>query len=135
MIETPAPTLDIRGRYAYPVGIRHQFSAFANARTPIDSTFFSLFTGNGGILYTYNLTNRISFNAGYTVTFNQIFSGTDTLGLPIGTEKSSADHNFTTGFNFYIENYITFNVNAGWTKLWRSDTQYFTNASVGFIVF
>lgn len=135
-IESPSPKLDIRGRYAYPVGINHQFSAFLNAQTPLDSNFFSLFTGNGGILYTYNLTNRISFNAGYTVTFNQILSGSsDSLGIPIGLDKSAADHNFSTGFNFYIENYITFNINAGWTKLWRSDTQYFTNASVGFIVF
>jgi len=136
LIESPSPTLDIRGRYAYPVGINHQFSAFINARSPIDSNFFKLFTGNAGILYTYNLTNRISFNAGYGVTFNQLFSGrTDSLGIPIGTDKSAADHNFSTGFNFYIENYITFNVNAGWTKIWSTEARYFTNASVGFIVF
>lgn len=134
-IESPSPKFSIRGRYAYPIGIEHQISAFANAESPMDSAFFKLVTGNGGIQYTFNLTNRIAFNAGYTVTFNQLFSGTvDSLGLPIGLDKSTADHNFSTGFNFYIENYITFNITGGWTKLWRSDTRFFTNASIGLIV-
>ncbi|MBS1517176.1 MAG: hypothetical protein JSS91_03735 [Bacteroidetes bacterium] len=132
-IKSPSPTLDIRGRYAYPIGIQHQISAFLNARTPIDSNFVKLFTGNAGINYSYNLTNRISFNAGYTATINQIFRNVG--GVAVGSDKSSVDHSLTAGFNFYIENYITFNLTGGYSKIFQTEDRFFTNASVGFIIF
>lgn len=135
LIKSPSPTLDIRGRYAYPIGINHQIRTLLNVRSPLDSNFAKLFTGNLGIFYSYNFTNRISFNAGYTATLNQIFSGLDTLGIPIGTDKSGADHTVSAGFNFYIENYITLNLTGGYTRIYRTEDRFFTNASIGFIIF
>jgi len=135
LIKSPSPTLDLRGRYAYPIGINHQIRTFLNVRSPLDSNFAKLFTGNLGIFYSYNFTNRISFNAGYTASLNQIFSGQDSLGIPIGTDKSGADHTVSAGFNFYIENYITLNLTGGYSRIYRTEDRFFTNASVGFIIF
>lgn len=97
----------------------------------MDSNFAKLVTGNAGLNYYYNLTNRITFNAGYRAQLNQLYAGGGTTGL----DKSAVDHFFSTGFTFYIENYISFNINGGIEKRHALDTRYFTNASVGFIIF
>ncbi|MBK7252780.1 MAG: hypothetical protein IPI04_02390 [Ignavibacteria bacterium] len=130
-IKSPSPTADLRARYAYPIGIEHQITTFANLSSPMDSNFAKLVTGNAGLNYYYNLTNRITFNAGYRAQLNQLYAGGGTTGL----DKSAVDHFFSTGFTFYIENYISFNINGGIEKRHALDTRYFTNASVGFIIF
>ncbi|MBL8006998.1 MAG: hypothetical protein JNJ56_05660 [Ignavibacteria bacterium] len=138
-IEMPAANIDIRGRYAYPIGLRHQIIASATAQTPMDSSIFKLYLGQAGLSYSFNMTNRISFFTAYTMTMNQIFLNTyDSLGAingTIGTDKSAANNNVTAGFNFYIENYVTLNISAGFNNLWRNEQNFFTNASLGFIVF
>ena len=130
-IKSPSPTVDLRGRYAYPIGIHHQITSYANLSSPLDSNFAKLITGDAGLNYYYNMTNRISFNAGYRAQLNQLFAGNGTLGL----DKSAVDHFFSAGFTFYIENYITFNLTGGIEKYHALETKFFTNASVGFIIF
>ncbi|HMS64210.1 MAG TPA: hypothetical protein PKD83_03030 [Ignavibacteria bacterium] len=138
-LELPAANIDLRGRYAYPIGLRHQIISFATVQTPMDSNIFKLYLGSAGLGYSFNLTNRISFNAAYAVTLNQIFLSTyDTLGAingTIGTDKSAANNSVTAGFNFYIENYVTLNISSGFNNLWRNEQNFFTNASIGFVVF
>ncbi len=130
-IKSPSPTVDLRGRYAYPIGIHHQFTSYANLSSPLDSNFAKLVTGDAGLNYYYNMTNRISFNAGYRAQLNQLYAGNGTIGL----DKSAVDHFFSAGFTFYIENYITFNLTGGIEKYHALETKYFSNASVGFIIF
>ena len=135
---TGAPAfLSLRGRYGYPIGLSHQISAFANAGTALDSAFGKLFTGNAGFAYSYNMTNRVSFNAGYTVTFNQLFDQTNinNVGVPFGTDKSGGDNTATAGFTFYIENYITLNLTGGYSTIYGTEQRWFSNASLGLIVF
>ncbi|MFZ1320963.1 MAG: hypothetical protein WAT71_05355 [Ignavibacteria bacterium] len=135
---TGAPAfLSMRGRYGYPIGLNHQLSAFFTAGTALDSAFGSLFTGNAGFGYSYNMTNRISFNAGYVVTFNQIFdqNNISLVGVPFGTDKSGGDNTATAGFTFYIENYITLNLTGGYSTIYGTEQRWFSNASMGLIVF
>jgi|GEM_PF-1840123 len=136
LIDSPSPTMDIRGRYAYPIGLRHQILSFATIQTPMDSNYFKLFLGKAGVSYSFNLTNRISFIAAYTMTLNQIFNRTTTTASGItGTDKSAGNNSVLAGLNFYIENYVTLNISAGYNNLWRNEESFFTNASLGFIIF
>ncbi|MBS1551934.1 MAG: hypothetical protein JST15_07695 [Bacteroidetes bacterium] len=130
-IKRPSATADLRARYAYPIGIKHQITSFADVSSPLDSNFAKLVTGTAGVNYYYNLTNRISFNAGYRAQLNQLYAGNGSVGL----DKSAVDHFFSAGFTFYLENYITFNLIGGVEKYHALSTRYFSNASVGFIIF
>ncbi|MCY7361992.1 MAG: hypothetical protein LH629_08005 [Ignavibacteria bacterium] len=108
-IETPAPGAEISGRYSYPIDLRQQFDAFASATSPMDSLFAKLITGNAGLSYSLNITNRISFIAGYSINLVQ--------SINPATPRISVSNQFVTaGFNFYLENNILLNIRAAYTK-------------------
>ncbi|MEO8445962.1 MAG: hypothetical protein ABI528_00625 [bacterium] len=107
-LETNAPTANITARYSYPIDIRQQINLFATARTPLDSSFGKTVTGSGNVDYSFTLTNKIQFIAGYTVTFVQ-----DTQLKDI----SVADHRGFGGFRYYLENNISLALTGSYEKL------------------
>jgi len=133
--------MNLQGRYSYPLDLNQQINLVAGVRTPFDSLYGTLYEGTGVASYSYNLTNRISFIAGYTINLLQQVNDQviDTSGaiLTRGTlqDFSVANHLFNAGFNFYLENYITLSINAGLSKEHARKSDYFTNVGAIFTVF
>lgn len=141
IIETPNPSLQARGRYGYPIGLNHQLLGAFQLGTPFDSAFGKLWTGTGEIDYWYNMTNRIRFNAGYIVTLNQFI--TQSFILENGkyqlqtnsSDFSYANHAFTAGFLFYLENYISLQLGAGYVFTKNDNSHLISNAAIQFTLF
>jgi hypothetical protein len=102
---TNPPALAISGEFSYPIGWSSQVDAYANANTPVDSTFFKQVITAAGINYLYELSNRINFVAGYKINYITPVAG-----------RSYADHNLTASFVFYLENYINLAINANMVR-------------------
>ncbi len=138
-IDNPNPDLNLQGRYSYPIDLHQQINFIAGANSPFDSSFAKLVEGTANINYSYNLTNRISFIAGYTLNLTQqVDNVLDPNGFVIaGLQRdfSTPNHIFTAGFNFYLENYITLNIAAGLNKRHEQQGDKFTNVSAIFTVF
>lgn len=141
-LKNPSAFLNLQGRYSYPIDLHQQLNLIAGARTPFDSLFGTLVQGTGNINYSYNLTNRISFIAGYTINLTQQVDNIttfDSLGVPsvsgVVRDFSTANHIFTAGFNFYLENYITLSITAGLNKDHEQLADKYTNVSAIFTVF
>jgi hypothetical protein len=98
---TNSPALSLGGRFSYPIGWRSQIDMFANINTPMDSSFFKAFVSKAGINYLYELSNRINFVTGYNADYFKPAVG-----------DSYIDHNLTSSFIFYLENYINLGINA-----------------------
>ncbi len=142
IIETPNPSLQARGRYGYPIGLNHQLLGAFQLGTPFDSAFGKLWTGTGELAYWYNMTNRIRFNAGYIVTLNQFieqnFVPVQPSGFQLQTNASDfsyANHSFNAGFLFYLENYISLQLGAGYVFTKNDNDHLFSNAAISFILF
>ncbi len=141
IIETPNPSLQARGRYGYPIGLNHQLLGAFQLGTPFDSAFGKLWTGTGELAYWYNMTNRIRFNAGYIVTLNQFITQNWILEngkYQIQTNSSDfsyANHAFTAGFLFYLENYISLQLGAGYVFTKNDNSHLISNAAISFILF
>ncbi len=141
LIKTPAPLMQARGRYGYPIGLDHQLFAQFQLGTPFDSTFGKLWTGIGEMDYWFNMTNRIRFNAQYIVNLNQFFTQTfvpSGTGFTLQTNASDfsyANHTFNTGFMFYLENYITLQLGAGYIFTKNDNSHLTSNAALSFILF
>ncbi len=127
-IVRPAAGLIVLGRYSYPIDIKQQVNLNALARTPMDSLFFKQITGQGGVDYSYNLTNKISFVAAYQVTFVQ----TADISRP---KISVANHLVTAGLNFYLENYISLNMRATYEKPYNQLRRMATNIGLTYTFF
>jgi hypothetical protein len=138
-LNNPPATLNLQGRYSYPIDLHQQINLLASAKTPFDSAFGTLYEGTGNVNYSYNLTNRISFVAGYTITMTQqIDNILDTNGAVVGAierDFSTPNHILTAGFNFYLENYITLSITAGLNKRHDQEGDKFTNVNAIFTVF
>lgn len=141
-LNNPSATLNLQGRYSYPIDLNQQINLLAGAKTPFDSLFGTLYEGTGNVNYSFNMTNRISFIAGYTITTTQQVDNIttfDSLGVPTTSglvrDFSVANHIFTAGFNFYLENYITLAITAGLNKVHEQEADKFTNVSAIFTVF
>ncbi len=137
-LNNPPATLNLQGRYSYPIDLHQQINFLAGAKSPFDSSFAKLYEGTGNVNYSYNLTNRISFIAGYTINLNQqIDNQVDSNGTVHGIVRdfSTPNHIFTAGFNFYLENYITLNITSGFNKRHEEKSDKFTNVSAIFTVF
>lgn len=133
--------MNSQARYSIPLDLHQQLNFILGARTPFDSLFGKLYEGAANVNYSYNLTNRISFLAGYTLNLTQQVdnrsidsSGTILLG-GIARDFSTGNHVFTAGFNFYLENYITLSINAGITKNHSEAADKFSNVTAIFTVF
>lgn len=141
IIETPNPSLQARGRYGYPIGLNHQLLGAFQLGTPFDSAFGKLWTGTGEIDYWYNMTNRIRFNAAYIVTLNQFFTQNWILEngkYQLQTNSSDfsyANHSLTAGFLFYLENYISLQLGAGYIFTKNDNSHLISNAAISFILF
>ncbi|MDQ3019604.1 MAG: hypothetical protein M3R36_03395 [Bacteroidota bacterium] len=138
-LKNPAPTLNLQGRYSYPLDLHQQINFTAGANSPFDSSFATLIQGTGNVNYSYNLTNRISFIAGYTINLIQqidnVIDTTTNSTFGIVRDFSTPNHIFTTGFNFYLENYITLGITAGLNKRHDEEGDKFTNVTAIFTVF
>lgn len=141
IIETPNPSLQARGRYGYPIGLNHQLLGAFQLGTPFDSAFGKLWTGTGEIDYWYNMTNRIRFNAAYIVTLNQFFTQNWILEngkYQLQTNSSDfsyANHSLTAGFLFYLENYISLQLGAGYIFTKNDNSHLISNAAIQFTLF
>lgn len=141
IIETPNPSLQARGRYGYPIGLNHQLLGSFQLGTPFDSAFGKLWTGTGELAYWYNMTNRIRFNAGYIVTLNQFITQNwilDNGKYQLQTNSSDfsyANHAFTAGFLFYLENYISLQLGAGYVFTKNDNSHLISNAAIQFTLF
>lgn len=100
-IDPQKPALTIGGRVAYPLTWRTQINAYADAYTPMDSTFFSDLTVEAGIDYIYELSNKINWVNGYRMDY---ISNVNTAAYLM--------HNFTSSFLFYLENQIYLGING-----------------------
>ncbi len=100
-LDTQNPALTVGGRIAYPLTWRTQINAYANAYTPMDSTFFDDMTIEAGIDYIYELSNKINWVNGYRM---------DYITNP--NIDSYLIHNLTTSFLFYLENQIYLGLNG-----------------------
>ena len=133
--------LTMQGRYSMPLDLRQQLNLIVGARTPFQNFFGKLYEGTGGVSYSYNLTNRISFIAAYTLNLNQQVDDQvfDSLGVAqtkgVLRDFSVGSHIFTAGFNFYLENYVTLSINAGINKIHAQAEDKFTNVGAIFTVF
>ncbi|MEO8211182.1 MAG: hypothetical protein ABI840_11540 [bacterium] len=138
-LKNPAPTLNLQGRYSYPLDLHQQINFTAGANTPFDSSFATLVQGTGNINYSYNLTNRISFIAGYTINLIQqidnVYDPITNSTFGIVRDFSIPNHIFTAGFNFYLENYISLGITAGLNKRHEQEGDKFTNVTAIFTVF
>lgn len=133
---TNAPvTMNLQGQYGYPIDINQQISAFASAKSPFDSTFAKLVEGSATLGYSYNLTNRISFVAGYSVQFQQQVDTDNLTQISTVRDFATGNNTLTAGFNFYIENYILLNLNATYNKPHSQDARTSFNAGTTFTIF
>lgn len=113
-LKTPAPTLNLTGRYSYPLDLWQQINLSAQARTPLDSSFGKLVTGTFAADYSYTFSNKIQFIAGYNGNLVQVGS---VVGSGVALEdKSVLDHRAFLGFRFYLENYISLAWTASYEK-------------------
>jgi len=145
LIETPNPSLQARGRYGYPIGLNHQLFGQFQLGTPFDSAFGKLWTGTGELSYWYNMTTRVRFNAGYIINLNQFFdqtwipdttAGSSSFTLQTNSSDFSyANHTFQAGFMFYLENYITLQLGAGYIFTKDDNSHLSSNAALSFIFF
>ncbi|MBK7444879.1 MAG: hypothetical protein IPJ45_02455 [Ignavibacteria bacterium] len=142
IIEKPNPSLEARGRYGYPIGLNHQILASFQLGTPFDSAFGKLWTGLGRLDYWYNMTNRIRFNAGYAVNLKQFVNQTWVPqtggGFKLQTNSSDfsyANHEIKAGFLFYLENYISLQLGAGYVFTKNQNSHLTSNAALSFILF
>lgn len=106
-LKSGSATLNLQGRYSYPLDLRQQVNFTGSANTPMDSSFFKLIEGTGQADYTYTLTNKIQFFALYVVTFSRLTQIRDI---------SVADQRAAAGFRFYLENYISLAITGGYEK-------------------
>jgi len=133
--------MNVQGRYSMPLDLHQQLNLLVGARSPFDSLFGTLYEGTANVNYSYNLTNRISFVAGYTLNLiqqvddQQLDTNGAILTRGILRDFSTGNHTFNAGFNFYLENYITLNINAGINKLHSRKEDLFTNVGAVFTVF
>ncbi len=100
-IDPSNPALTIGGRFAYPITWRSQINTYANAFTPMDSTFFSDVVVEAGIDYIYELSNKINWVNGYRMDY-----------FASDNFDSFIVHNLTTSFLFYLENNIYLGING-----------------------
>ncbi|MEO8663953.1 MAG: hypothetical protein ABI462_00540 [Ignavibacteria bacterium] len=100
-------TMNLLGRYSYPIDLKQQINLSASANTPIDSAFGKQVEGTGAIDYSYTLTNKIQFIAGYDVNFKRV---SDTKNITVADQRGFA------GFRFYLENYISLAVTGSYDK-------------------
>lgn len=136
-IKTPNPSLEIRGRYGYPIGLNSQLYFTLNARTSFDSTFGKVYEAEGGADYWYNITNRVVFNLGYRLNLVRAFS-TQFINnqlVTVSDDFSTANHNVFAAFTFYLENYISLQLKGGYNRIHANTETWTTNAIVSFIVF
>lgn len=132
--------MNMQGSYSIPLDLNQQLNFTLGARTPFDSLYGKLYEGAGNINYSYNFTNMVSFIAGYTLTLSQQIDGYDSTATSLSSsgiarDFSTGNHNFTAGFNFYLENNVTLNFTAGLNKLHARKSDVFTNAGVIYTIF
>lgn len=136
-IGSPNPALEVRGRYGYPIGLNHQLLFSLNGRTFFDSTFAKVWEAEGVAAYWYNLTNRIQFNLQYNLTlqraFQQVF--VNNVLETVSNDYSTANHRISTGFVFYLENYITLSIQGAYDYLHNTESRFSTNVIASFIIF
>ena len=107
LLKTPPATLNLLGRYSYPIDLRQQINVSAAANTPLDSMAFKLFEGQGAIDYSLTVTNKIQFIAGYTANFRRVSDFRDI---------SVADQTAFAGLRFYLENYVSLALTGSYDK-------------------
>ncbi|MCB0726752.1 MAG: hypothetical protein KDD00_04775 [Ignavibacteriae bacterium] len=129
------PTLNLTGQYGYPIDINQQIGATVTAKTPFDSSFAKLVEGTAQVGYSYNLTNRISFIATYSVGLQQQVDTDSQTGVSIVRDFSTGNNLVTAGFNFYIENYIILNLNTQYSKLHSQEARTSFNVGSTFTIF
>jgi len=138
ILETPNPFLSLRARYGYPIGLNHQVYASVALRTPFDSTFGKAWEGDSRIEYWYNMTNRVRFFTNYTLSLVRdvypVYDGTSQKLSLVGGDKSYTNHALRAGFLFYLENYVTFQIQGGYDYLHNVSEGFSTNAIVSFII-
>lgn len=106
-LKSPPATLNLLGRYSYPIDLRQQINLSASANTPLDSMGFKLFEGQGAVDYSFTLTNKIQFITGYTANFRRVSDFRDI---------SVADQTAFAGLRFYLENYVSLSVTGSYDK-------------------
>lgn len=132
-IDIPDPSLESIGRYGYPIGLNQQLYAGYDMRTPFDSTFGKVWEGNARLDYWFNMTNRIRFFTNYTL--NLVRDTRTVNGNLLSSDFSYTNHNVGAGFLFYLENYVTFQVQGAYSFLHDQSETFSTNAVVSFILF
>jgi hypothetical protein len=137
VLESPDPSLEVRGRYGYPIGLNHQLYASLSMRSQFDDNFGKAWEGEFRADYWYNMTNRIRFFTNYTLTLVRSFQDitpNDNITSLEGTDVSYSNHGLRAGFLFYLENYVTFQLQGGYDYLHDDSETFSTNAIVSFII-
>jgi hypothetical protein len=139
VIEIPTASLEARGRYGYPIGLYHQLYGTFALGTSMDSTFGKVWSGTGAVTYWYNMTNRIRFNAGYTLNlvrdFTQSFDTTTSKIVTNSSDFSYTNHVVNAGFLFYLENYVSLLWNVTYNFDHNISNRLGTTATASFIIF
>ncbi|MEO6695932.1 MAG: hypothetical protein ABIY50_04475 [Ignavibacteria bacterium] len=120
-LKTPPATLNLLGRYSYPIDLRQQINLSAAANTPLDSMGFKLFEGQGAMDYSFTLTNKIQLVAGYNVNFRRVSDQRDI---------AVADHRGFAGMRFYLENYISLALTGNYEKPHFGEKRLSSNVSL-----
>jgi len=126
LLKTPPATLNLLGRYSYPIDLRQQINVSAAANTPLDSMGFKLFEGQGSVDYSFTLTNNIQFVTGYTANFRRVSDFRDI---------SVADQTAFAGFRFYLENYISLALTGSYDKPHGERKRLASNVSLIYTIF
>jgi hypothetical protein len=136
VLETPDPSLEARARYGYPIGLNHQLYGSVNLRSQFDDDFGKVWEGEGRVDYWYNMTNRVRFFANYSLFLVRDYTDLTNDGVYNleGTDISYSNHRFGAGFLFYLENYITFQIQGAYDYLHDNSETFSTNAIVSFII-
>jgi len=127
------PSLEAQGEYGYPIGLNHQLFGSFDIRTPFDSTFGKTWEGIARADYWYNMTNRVRFFTNYTLNFVRqanVINGNLVYG-----DITTTNHNLGAGFLFYLENYVTFQIQGAYSYLNNTSETFSTNAILSFIIF
>lgn len=109
-LDAQKPRLNLAANYAYPLGWEMQVTGRLQADTPVDSNFFKRVILTAGADYVYELSNRINFQADYSLGYDKIPS-----------VDAVYSHALNAGFLFYIENNINYQVRATLTKFGKLD--------------
>ena len=116
--KTGDPRPSLHGSFAWPVGLKHQFSGDLRASSPVKAAFGKTFQVNASITYAFEMSNRIDL-----VVMNQQTSHRQEFFYQTSYSRQTTHTNLTTvSLVYYLENRVSLE-SRGRYSYWDARTE------------